>query len=156
MIFDTEDIPLPFPKTAISAKEAEAIKVFSEGHKSEAIEMMTKLVDEYQDNPSPLNNRTQMYRLLKRIEEAMADCQKCIQICESKPEYDGIKRMALLQMGWIKLGVEGESSALPWFEESALMGSQEGKRMAARCNPYSAMCNQMLHEILSKERHFST
>lgn len=150
-IFDSpQERPLPIPNTATTLQEAQAIKLFESGSHQAAIDLLSDLISTHPTNPSLYNNRAQMRRLL-HIDDthAVEDCLKAIELCGTEEQWRGVKRQSLLQLGWLRLRAEGEAAALPVFQEAAALGSVEGKRMAARCNPYAAMCNQMLCEIMS-------
>lgn len=124
--------------------------MFESGAHQQAIDLLTNLITLHPDNPSPHNNRAQMYRLLKtNTDLAIADLNKAIELCDGKNEWAAVKRASLMQLGWIRMAMEGdEQAALPLFEQAAELGSVEGRRLAAKCNPYAAMCNQMLREMI--------
>lgn len=137
-------------KVIISEQELGAIRLAEQGKFAEALDMLDRLVQKDTSNPSLLNNRAQVLRLLYREAEAVADLTRAIELAED----DAITcRQACAQQAWIALKLDGEEAARPFFERAASLGCKASKRMANRCNPYSAMCNQMLRSALKWENN---
>jgi hypothetical protein len=141
------------PLTAISPQEVEAVKLAEKGQLDDALKIFSALVNSNPDDPSPLNNRAQIYRMMHRDDQSIRDLEICMDLTLDKPEYKGIRRRALMQRGWLELKINGEESAGPYFEEAGELGSLEARRLAVRCNPYAAMCNRMLQQMM--QRYFS-
>lgn len=96
---------------------------------------------------SLLNNKAQILRLLGRDSEAL----ECLNLVLSNPtifKNKTVLRQASAQRAWLYFRTGDNETAFKDFECAAKLGCLESKRMAVRCNPYAAMCNQMLHEII--------
>lgn len=125
--------------------EISAIKLADEGHFSESLDELTSLIGRYPDHPSPLNNRAQVYRLLHQNDSALLDLEKCIKIGE---HYPLTMRQAFAQRGWIYFGKGDVDLARQDFQQASNLGNKEATKMLPRCNPYAAMCNAMLAEVM--------
>lgn len=95
---------------------------------------------------SLLNNKAQVLRLMGRDLESL----QCLNKIFSYPQVTSktVLRQASAQRGWLHFRLGDNEAALRDFERAGMLGCLESKRMAVRCNPYSAMCNQMIHEII--------
>lgn len=93
---------------------------------------------------SLLNNKAQLLRLLGRDSEAL----ECLDLVLSSSAARKVVRQSSAQRAWLHFRSGDNEAAFKDFECAAKLGCLESKRMAVRCNPYAAMCNQMLQEII--------
>ena len=99
-----------------------------------------------QSMKSLLNNKAQILRLLARDSEAF-ECLNLI-LSDSIDKNNNVIRQASAQRGWLHFRSGDNEAAFKDFDRAAKLGCLESKRMAVRCNPYAAMCNQMLQELI--------
>lgn len=120
------------------------------GPKEEALEILNQAIQLAPLYPSPLNNRAQIYRLLRKPDEAMEDLSRAIELA-TESDFPLVRRQALAQRGWLHYGHwEDYRAAFKDFEEAAALGCEEAKQMAVRCNPYARLCSLMMQEMLGK------
>lgn len=129
--------------------EIEAIRL-AENNPSEALKLVDeiafKLGSDYMRNyPSLWNNKAQILRLLGRTEEAHHLLNQILQIDNLNKT---VRRQASAQRGWLLYRAGDREAAFTDFRRAGELGCGESRRMAAKCNPYAAMCNQMLQEII--------
>ena len=96
---------------------------------------------------SLLNNKAQILRLLGRDSEAL-ECLNLILSTSALTTNPAVIRQASAQRGWLHFRSGDNEAAFGDFERAGKLGCLESKRMAVRCNPYAAMCNQMLQGII--------
>ena len=103
--------------------------------------------------PSLLNNRAQMFRLLKDDEKAVQDLMKAVELLNHNPD-DFTSLRVHEQLGWIMFKQGKNEEAQDFFKVASDLGSAEAKRMLVRCNPYSELCNAMFREALAQNVYF--
>lgn len=128
------------------AMEAEAIKLAECHRLHEALVQINFVIESFPDHPSPLNNRAQIFRLLRRDDEALTDLNACIN--SASPDYPLVLRQAYAQRGWLRMAKDELAAAKEDFDTAAALGHTEARQMATRCNPYAAMCNAMLAQVM--------
>lgn len=116
------------------------------------IEEAIKLCGNAESDPSHqslLNNKAQVLRLLGRDSEAL----ECLNIVISAADVTNkmVLRQASAQRGWLHFRSKDTESAFKDFERAGKLGCLESRRMAVRCNPYAAMCNQMLQSVIESK-----
>ncbi|KAG7262015.1 hypothetical protein CRUP_026654 [Coryphaenoides rupestris] len=62
-------------------------------------------------------------------------------------------RQALVQRGLLLRLAQRDDDARADFERAAALGSEFARRQAAALNPYAALCNRMLGEVINKLRN---
>lgn len=100
-------------------------------------------------HPSPLNNRAQIYRLLHKKSEALKDLDEALALPDVEA-YPLVMRQVYTQRGWVHFVEDNLEQAKADFEKAYALGNKEAHQLALRCNPYAAMCNAMLAEIVQK------
>lgn len=101
---------------------------------------------------SLLNNKAQILRLMNRNDEALACLNQILNVIDgSTPVPKMVIRQASAQRGWLLFRSAQNEEALADFERASRLGCLESKRMAVRCNPYAAMCNQMMQELIGSQ-----
>ncbi|KAK9501751.1 hypothetical protein O3M35_012423 [Rhynocoris fuscipes] len=130
------------------AKEIElnGVKCAENGNVLDAIKLFTEALT-IAERASGYNNRAQAYRLLVKDEEALMDLNRSIEISNGKGKS---ACQAYCQRGLLyrKNGLMEEAKSD--FIKASQLGSSFAKQQLVELNPYAAMCNQMLNEILSK------
>lgn len=130
------------------AMEAEAIRKAEAGQLDEALALIDKAINAYPEHPSPRNNRAQILRLLHKDTEALTDLHTTLSL--ATPDYPLVQRQAHAQRAWLRMAREELAGAKEDFEAAAALGHPDADRMAVRCNPYAAMCNAMLAQVMQK------
>lgn len=95
--------------------------------------------------PSIYNNKAQILRLMSREQEALSLLNQLLSLPNLPTQ---VLRQSSAQRAWLLFRAGGQEAAFKDFERAGKLGCGESKRMAVRCNPYAAMCNQMLQEII--------
>ena len=96
------------------------------------------------------NNKAQILRLIGDDESII----EALKLLDSVIEFsfntnnNRILRLSSAQRAWIHFRAGKTEEAFKDFELAGKLGCGESKRMAVRCNPYAAMCNQFMQEIL--------
>ncbi|CAH2048399.1 unnamed protein product, partial [Iphiclides podalirius] len=126
-----------------------AMQLAESGKLTEALELMNEAVAAAPERASVYNDRAQLLRLMLKDSEAMSDLERVIQLTEGRRTR--ARALALCQRGVLlrKLGsAEGARAA---FTEAAKLGSGFAKKQVVEMNPYAALCNQMLSQVMRGE-----
>lgn len=130
--------------------ELEAVKAAESGDLDTAIATFTKVIDIAPQWASGYNNRAQAYRLKGNIPAAVADLNEAITLSGGQGR-SGCQ--ALCQRGIMNRREGQDDLARADFEAAAKLGSQFAKMQLIELNPYAALCNQMLHDVMGKLQH---
>ncbi|XP_050414251.1 tetratricopeptide repeat protein 36 homolog [Patella vulgata] len=149
---DTPVFIEPPPSQAVlEAKELElqGVQLAETGDIDGALNLFNQAVAKAPEWPSAYNNRAQAYRMKGQNEEALLDLSKAIQLSNGigKPAKQAFTQRALLR----KLAGNDED-ALEDFKKAAQLGNEFAKQQIVAANPYAAMCNAMLGEVIHKIR----
>lgn len=126
----------------------EGIKIAESGDYSAAMAKFNEAIKLCPENPSSYNNRAQLYRLESNISEALTDLEKSLELSKGRGRKAA---QSFVQMALIHR-LRNEDMARKEFEKAAELGSVFAKQQLVAMNPYAAMCNQMLSEIMTKFR----
>lgn len=127
--------------------EVDAVKEAENGNLSSAIEILGRAIDLAPSRASGYNNRAQALRLKGDTKGAMEDLNMAIDFCSSGNE--GICQ-AHIQRGMLRRLEGDDAGALADFQKASNLGSEFARQMTVMLNPYAAMCNQMLCEVIGK------
>lgn len=130
--------------------EIEAIKMADCKQFDQALKTLEDISNRYPDHPSPLNNQAQILRLLQKNEEAM-DILNYILDKYSTDDFPVVLKQTFCQRAWLHLRNGRLHEAKQDFEASLALGNEGARKMLPRCDPYAAMCNAMLCEIMQKQ-----
>lgn len=129
--------------------ELQGIKLAESGQLEEALTAFNGLLQKFPHHPSPLNNRAQVLRLLRRDTEALQDLSKATNLSPSISDaYPVTMRQVFMQRAWLLMASHENKEAEADFLEAARLGAKDAQKMAARCNPYAAMCNAMMAQVM--------
>ncbi|XP_063363811.1 tetratricopeptide repeat protein 36 [Cydia amplana] len=123
---------------------AQGVRLANEGKLDEALEVLSKGVKLAPERASAYNDRAQLLRLMKKDDEAMADLDRALHLTAGRKTK--ARALALCQRG-VLLRKRGDD-ARPVFLEAAKLGSGFAKKQVVELNPYAALCNQMLSEVM--------
>jgi len=127
--------------------EVEGIKLAEDRKFDEALGKFNEAIIVCPNNPSPYNNRAQVLRFQEKIEEAIADLNKAIELSEGKGKSAA---QAYSQRALIYQLRNDNDLAREDYEKASKLGSNFAKMQLVALNPYAAMCNAMLSEVLAK------
>ena len=96
------------------------------------------------------NNRAQALRLNGDTQGAMEDLEEAIRLSRNNPRSTKAHGQALCQRGILKRLDGNSEGALEDFKKAACLGSPFAKQMVVKMNPYAALCNQMLADVMQK------
>ncbi|XP_062860596.1 tetratricopeptide repeat protein 36 [Trichomycterus rosablanca] len=99
---------------------------------------------------SAYNNRAQLKRLQGDTQSAIEDLEQAISL--SKGEGRSACQ-AFVQRGLLLRLAHRNDEARSDFERAAALGSEFARQQAVILNPYAALCNRMLNEVISKLRN---
>lgn len=129
--------------------EIEGVNLAESGHVENAIELFNKAILLAPEHASSYNNRAQAYRLQGNIQASLQDLNKAIELCHGQGK---VACQAFTQRGLIKRLAEDEDGSKEDLRNAANLGGQFAKQLLQTMNPYAALCNQMLTEVMSKLR----
>lgn len=129
--------------------ELEAVKAAESGRHSDALELLNRAVEVAPRYASPYNNRAQVHQLLKQVDLAMVDLDRAVELSGGRGKAG---EQALVQRGiiWRLKGEDGK--AMEDFKKAAGLGNRFAQMQVVKLNPYAALCNQMLTEVIGKLR----
>ena len=116
-----------------------------------SLSLFSEAIDLLPERASGYNNRAQALRLMGQNERAMDDLNRAISLKETRSSgrVNALCQRALL---YRLNGIEDK--AMADLEAAASSGNAFAKRALVNMNPYSALCNQMLHQMLQKLNEF--
>ncbi|KAH9513474.1 Tetratricopeptide repeat protein 36 [Bulinus truncatus] len=133
------------------AKELEisGVRAAESGDINAAINLFTEAMKVAPLWPSAYNNRAQALRLKGDIEGAKADLDKALELSNNK---GSVACQAYTQRGLIRKREGDDEGAKQDFTKASELGSRFCKQILASMNPYAALCNQMLSDVMKKIR----
>ncbi|XP_058464038.1 tetratricopeptide repeat protein 36 homolog [Malaya genurostris] len=144
---DLQDIAEPENSRILESKglELEAIALTENGNLTDAIELFTKAIEIAPERPAPWNNRAQVYRYSGNESAALHDIEQALHLSK-RSGRTGCR--AFCQRGILRRKHEDIDGARSDFEKAAKLGSRFARTQLIELNPYAALCNQMLREVM--------
>ncbi|CAG7723774.1 unnamed protein product [Allacma fusca] len=127
--------------------DEEGVRAAENGDIDKALTFFTKSIQVAPFRASGYNNRAQSYRLLGDIAAAKTDLNNAINLSGGKGRP---ACQAFCQRGLIYLRENHIEDARKDFEAAAKLGSQFAKAQLVQLNPYAALCNKMLRDVIGK------
>ncbi|TMS40200.1 hypothetical protein L596_006608 [Steinernema carpocapsae] len=127
--------------------ELEGIAKAEKGDVEGALKLFTEAITLCPVNPSVYNNRAQAYRLMGKTDEAMVDLDKAIELSKGTGKS---ACQSFVQRAMVKRLQGKNDEARADYQQAANLGSSFAKMQLVTMNPYAAMCNKMLSEIMGK------
>ncbi|XP_065187786.1 tetratricopeptide repeat protein 36 homolog [Sycon ciliatum] len=127
--------------------ELAGIECAEKGDITAAMDQFDRAVVAAPHYASAYNNRAQGRRMQGDTEGAMADLNKAIDLTRSRGK---VAEQAYVQRAMIRRLQGDDDGAWQDFRVAAALGSAFAKAEAVRLNPYAAMCNQMLRDVIGK------
>ncbi|KAM9481239.1 tetratricopeptide repeat protein 36 [Clarias gariepinus] len=126
----------------VSAAESGDLKT-ALSHLNQAIQILPMRASAY-------NNRAQVKRLQGDTDSAIEDLEQAILLSKGTGRT---ACQALVQRGLLLRLADRVDDARADFEQAAALGSNFARQQAVILNPYAALCNRMLSEVISNLRN---
>ncbi|XP_052008857.1 tetratricopeptide repeat protein 36 [Xyrauchen texanus] len=130
--------------------ELQGVSAAESGDVPAALEHFNQAISVLPQRASAYNNRAQTKRLQGDIKGAAEDLERAISLSRGAGRS---ACQALVQRGLL-FRLEGhDEEARVDFERAAGLGSEFARQQAVLLNPYAALCNRMLSEVINKLRN---
>ncbi|XP_054458492.1 tetratricopeptide repeat protein 36 isoform X1 [Anoplopoma fimbria] len=130
--------------------EIRGVSAAEAGDLQAALQLFSQAIQILPQRASAYNNRAQALRLQGNAAGALGDLDRAISLS------GGARRtacQALVQRGLLhRLECRGDEARAD-FEKAAALGSEFARQQAVALNPYAALCNKMLSEVINKLRN---
>ncbi|KAG9482594.1 hypothetical protein GDO78_011330 [Eleutherodactylus coqui] len=144
------DLDSRFPADLLEAAlalEQSGVKAAESGDVRTAVQKFTEAIAILPDRPSAYNNRAQALRLEGDETGALQDLNHAVELSRGA----GIAgRQALVQRGLILRLKGNDEAARSDFQRAAQLGSGFARQQLVLLNPYAALCNRMLRDMVMK------
>nr|XP_057936319.1 tetratricopeptide repeat protein 36 [Doryrhamphus excisus] len=130
--------------------EERGVSAAETGDLQEALQMFCQAIQVLPQRASAYNNRAQALRLQGDTEGALEDLERAISLSGGRGRT---ARQALVQRGLLRRLARQDDEARADFQKAAALGSAFARQQEVMLNPYAALCNKMLCEVIDKLRH---
>ncbi|XP_033641902.1 tetratricopeptide repeat protein 36 homolog [Asterias rubens] len=127
--------------------ELQGVHKAEAGDMNSAIDFFNKAVLVSPERASCYNNRAQALRLRGDIIGALEDLNHAIELSNGRSKA---ACQAYTQRGLIRRLEGNNEDALEDFKKAACLGSTFARSQVVQMNPYAAMCNQMLSDVIGR------
>ncbi|KAL0972679.1 hypothetical protein UPYG_G00193320 [Umbra pygmaea] len=134
----------------VRALEVQGVTAAEAGDLHTALERFSQAINILPRKASAYNNRAQARRLQGDTEGAIKDLEQAISLS------GGVGRtacQALVQRGLLLKLSCLDDQARADFQKAAALGSEFARKQIVLLNPYAALCNRMLTEVIGKLRN---
>ncbi|XP_030745224.1 tetratricopeptide repeat protein 36 homolog [Sitophilus oryzae] len=128
--------------------ELEAIQLAEQGKLQEAIKLVNSAIDATPNRPSLYNNRAHILQYLRQFDDALNDLTTAISLCTD--QHKKTLSQAYTQRGILYKRNNKIELAKEDFENAARLGNKFAKSQLIELNPYAALCNQMLKQVMDQ------
>ncbi|XP_037534242.1 tetratricopeptide repeat protein 36 [Nematolebias whitei] len=142
--FDTELLK------QVKEMETRGVSAAEAGDLQTALQLFSQAVQILPERASAYNNRAQALRLLGDAAGALQDLDQAISLGGTTGRS---ACQALVQRGLLRRLACQNDEARADFEKAAALGSEFARQQAVLLNPYAALCNKMLSEVINKLRN---
>lgn len=151
----TDDDSAFEPELVKQVKELElqGVSAAESGDLHTALQLFNQAVTVLPQRASAYNNRAQTKRLQGDSKGAVEDLEKAISLSRGTGRT---ACQALVQRGLLLRLTGRDEEARVDFEKAAAMGSEFARQQAVILNPYAALCNRMLSQVIDKLRNPET
>ncbi|XP_072011668.1 tetratricopeptide repeat protein 36 [Engystomops pustulosus] len=127
--------------------ELTGVRAAESGDVKAAVQKFTEAITLLPERPSAYNNRAQALRLEGNVTGALQDLDHAVELSKGM----GISgRQALVQRGLILRLKGNDDAAREDFQRAAQLGSDFARQQLVALNPYAALCNRMLRDMVQK------
>ncbi|XP_034556387.1 tetratricopeptide repeat protein 36 isoform X2 [Notolabrus celidotus] len=142
--FDTELLK------QVKELEMQGVTAAEAGDLQAALQLFSQAIQILPRRASAYNNRAQALRLQGNTAGALEDLNQAISLSSTAGRT---ACQALVQRGLLRRLTCQNDEARADFEKAAALGSEFARQQAVALNPYSALCNKMLSEVINKLRN---
>ncbi|KAF3693255.1 Tetratricopeptide repeat protein 36 [Channa argus] len=129
--------------------EARGVSAAEAGDLRAALQLFSQAIHILPHRASAHNNRAQALRLQGNTAGALEDLDRAISLSGGSGRT---ACQALAQRGLLRRLAGRDDEARADFEKAAALGSEFARQQAVILNPYAALCNKMLSEVINKLR----
>ncbi|NWI98193.1 TTC36 protein, partial [Pitta sordida] len=130
--------------------ELQGVSAAESGDVSTALERFNEAIRLLPERASGYNNRAQALRLRGDVAGALQDLDTAIRLSRGRGRA---ACQSFVQRGLLHRLQERDEEARRDWERAARLGSAFARQQLVLLNPYSALCNQMLCEMLERLRN---
>ncbi|XP_057695208.1 tetratricopeptide repeat protein 36-like [Corythoichthys intestinalis] len=130
--------------------ESRGVSAAEAGDLREALELFDQAVQVLPRRASAYNNRAQTLRLQGNTTGALEDLDRAISLSEGRGRT---ACQALVQRGLLRRLASQDDKAREDFQKAAALGNEFARQQVVQLNPYAALCNKMLCEVIGKLRN---
>ncbi|CAL1570992.1 unnamed protein product [Knipowitschia caucasica] len=130
--------------------EVRGVSAAEAGDLKDALQLFSQAIQLLPRRASSYNNRAQALRLQGNTAGALQDLDQAVALSGSAGR-SGCR--ALVQRGLLRRLLGQNEEAREDFEKAAALGSPFARQQAVQLNPYAALCNRMLSEVINKLRN---
>ncbi|MEQ2280503.1 Tetratricopeptide repeat protein 36 [Ameca splendens] len=142
--FDTELLK------QVKELEMRGVSAAETGELQAALQLFSQAVHILPQRASAYNNRAQALRLLGDTAGALQDLDRAVSLSGGSGRS---ACQALVQRGLLRrLACQNDEARMD-FEKAAALGSEFAHQQAVLLNPYAALCNKMLAEVINNLRN---
>ncbi|KAM9732873.1 tetratricopeptide repeat protein 36 [Menidia menidia] len=120
------------------------------GDLNAALQLFSEAIQLLPQKASAYNNRAQALRLQGDAPGALQDLDRAINLSGNSGRTCC---QALVQRGLLRRLLNQNEAAREDFERAAALGSEFARQQAVVLNPYAALCNRMLSDVINKLRN---
>ncbi|KAI7907594.1 uncharacterized protein BX663DRAFT_425084 [Cokeromyces recurvatus] len=142
----------PEVEEKLKAMEKEAVELIeaNQENMNKSLKILNECIKMDNKYASAYNNRAQIYRLKNELDKALEDLNLVIDdLGEGQPK---ILRQAYTQRAIMKRQQGDMIGSRKDFEMGAKLGNPIARNITVNDNPYAKMCNQVMLEVMSRER----
>ncbi|XP_032023482.2 tetratricopeptide repeat protein 36 [Hylobates moloch] len=141
-----------FPQAQLEqskALELQGVIAAEAGDLSTALERFGQAICLLPERASAYNNRAQARRLLGDVAGALEDLERAVELSGGRGRA---ARQSFVQRGLLARLQGRDDDARRDFERAARLGSPFARRQLVLLNPYAALCNRMLADMMEQLR----
>lgn len=127
----------------------QGVSLTEAGKLEEAFPLITKAIELAPERAASYNDRAQLLRLMQKDDDAMLDLDCALKLTMGKKNRT--RALALCQRGVLLRKRGADDEARSTFTEAAKLGSSFARKQVVELNPYAALCNQMLSQVMRGE-----
>ncbi|KAF5921223.1 hypothetical protein HPG69_018623 [Diceros bicornis minor] len=141
-----------FPRAQLEqskALELQGVMAAEAGDLSTALERFGQAINLLPERASAYNNRAQALRLQGDVAGALEDLERALELSRGRGRA---ARQGFVQRGLLARLQGRDDDARRDFERAARLGSPFARRQLVLLNPYAALCNRMLADMMAQLR----
>ncbi|XP_051895901.1 tetratricopeptide repeat protein 36 [Pristis pectinata] len=130
--------------------ELRGVSLAEAGNIDTALELFGRAIAIIPERASAYNNRAQALRLKGDTTGALSDLDKAVELSGGRGRTASL---ALVQRGLLHRLSQRDPEALQDFQQAAGLGNKFARKQVTLMNPYAALCNCMLGEMMANLRN---